>query len=96
VDVSPCPLGHNTPLPLKRSPPASSSRTSFGHFTPELQGGDCLIARDTREVVQELIEGVTPLEVVVESLHRHARANEDGSPSEDLRVAMNDLGFFIA
>src|SRR2546422_4279829 len=30
VDVSPCPPGHNTPFPLRRSPPASFKRSLGG------------------------------------------------------------------
>src|ERR671922_2611411 len=63
---------------------SSRSRTTFCHFTPELQGSDCLLPRDTREVIQELVERVTSLEIVIQRLHRHPRADEDRSPSEDL------------
>src|SRR5437764_12411831 len=35
-DDSPCPPGHNTPLPLKRSPPASFKRLLGGSLTLQI------------------------------------------------------------
>src|SRR2546430_11572511 len=35
-DNSPCPPGHNTPLPLKRSPPASFKRLLGGSLTLQI------------------------------------------------------------
>jgi hypothetical protein len=51
----------------------------FGHFSRQLEGCNGLFACDLREVVKEVVDGISGCEIVVEGLHRHSRAykNED-------------------
>ena len=62
----------------------------FGHFSRQLKGCNGLFACDRREVVQEVVEGISGCEIVVEGLHRHSRADKNGDAAHDFRVAMND------
>lgn len=56
----------------------------------EFQHGDCVLARDGRKLVQKLIQGVAPFQVVDEALDRRARSSEDGSATEPIRVACDE------
>jgi hypothetical protein len=49
-----------------------------------------LVASDTREIVQKLVEGIACCEIVVKSLDGHTSPDEDRSSTEDLRVTVND------
>src|SRR2546430_3128953 len=68
---------------------SSRSRTSFCHLTPELQCRNRLVASDTGEVVQKLVQGIACFEIVVERLDRHPSAHEDWSSAEDVGVTVN-------
>src|SRR2546422_1095862 len=46
VDDSPCPLGHNTPLPLERAPPAS--------FTRLLGSGEVRILNQAHQITKRI------------------------------------------
>jgi len=49
-----------------------------------------LVASHTWEIVQKLVEGVTPLEIVVEGLDRYPGPDKDGGPAENPWVAVNN------
>src|SRR2546430_10525055 len=68
MDESPCPPGHNTPIPLKRSPPASFKRL-LGSAGP----GDGLVSAVdelTRRLEEQILaaRGTQP--------HRHVHLND--------------------
>jgi hypothetical protein len=41
--------------------------------------------------VEKLVEGVATFKIAEERLNRHPRADEDRRPTEDIRVAVDDL-----
>jgi hypothetical protein len=51
-----------------------------------LQKGDGDVSRDTWEIVEKLIEGLTGLKIVKKILHRHTRTGKNGRAALDLRV----------
>lgn len=48
---------------------------------------------DAREVFQELVEGMTCLDIVDQVLERHSAPDEDGNAAENLRIAVHDRLF---
>jgi hypothetical protein len=52
---------------------------------------DGLFARDAWIVVEKLLQRLTTFEIVEENPDRHARAYENGSPSENVRGGVDDL-----
>ena len=54
------------------------------------QGRDRLLARDGREVIQELVEAVAAFQIIDEIAQRYPRAYEDRSASEDFGIAVDD------
>src|SRR5437867_10418195 len=59
VDDSPCPPGHNTPFPLKRSPPVSFKRLLGG--TPLLSPPTCqMVCQKTARIRTELRDHLDP------------------------------------
>lgn len=53
--------------------------------------GNRLLSRHRGEIVEEVRQGMATFDVVDQSLDRHTRSDEDGCPSEDLGIALNDL-----
>ena len=49
-----------------------------------------LVASDTREIVQKLVQGVAAFQIVVKGLDRHPSADKDGSSTEDIGVTVNN------
>src|SRR5438034_1373695 len=49
-----------------------------------------LLARDAREIVEELVETVIPFEVIDQVPQRHPRADEDRCPPQNFRVAVDN------
>src|SRR6266571_2106042 len=78
-----CPV--NSRLSGRGTHSSSRSRTSLRHLTPELQRRDSLLASNTWEVVQKLVEGIARFEIVVKGLDRHASTDKDGLATEDVR-----------
>ena len=55
-----------------------------------LEGGDRLIARNRREVVQEFVDTVSALEIVDQVAQRDSCTNENRDSAQDLRVAVHE------
>jgi len=51
----------------------------LGHFPGQFKRRYCLFTSHGGEIVQELVEGITALEIIVEILDRYSRANEHRS-----------------
>src|SRR5437868_15115982 len=49
-----------------------------------------LLARDAREIIEELVERVIPFEVIDQVPQRHPRADEDRCPPQYFRVAVDN------
>src|SRR3954447_569621 len=49
-----------------------------------------LLARDAPEIVEELVETVIPFEVIDQVPQRRPRADENGRPAQNFRVAVNN------
>jgi len=43
----------------------------------QLGRGNCLLARDGRELPEKLVESLAALQIIEEGLHRYPRADED-------------------
>jgi hypothetical protein len=63
-------------------------RTSEHGVLGLFQRGDGEFAADGWEVVEELAERLTSLEVVEEYLEGHVRADEHRRPTHDIRIAV--------
>ena len=68
------------PVPAARRLRLRGAGPRQEHLLGELQDSDCLLAPDAREVVEELIQRVSVLQVLQEGLHGHARPDEHGVP----------------
>ena len=70
----------------------SSSRTRTGQngIPSRIECGNRLLLRDRRELIEELVEGLSPFQIVEHRLNRHPRAAEDRHTPRDLRVAVDD------
>ena len=55
-----------------------------------LQRGHGLSPRDRRKRIEKLVEAVVPFEVVNQVPERHASADEDRRPVEDIWIAVHD------
>jgi len=60
VDDSPCPPGHNTPLPLKRSPPVSFKRMLDGALFTDARARRAPLAARARPWDENLTMGKLP------------------------------------
>jgi hypothetical protein len=74
--------------------PSSSSRIGNQMGLGLLEGRDGKLARNGREVVKELVEGMTSFDVVDERLHGNARADEYRGPAQDFRIRVDNRRFF--
>lgn len=52
--------------------------------------GNCVLTRHTRKLVKEMIEGVTCLEIVDETLDRHSGPGEDRRSAETIRRSADE------
>src|SRR5947209_987814 len=69
---------------------SSNSRMSLGHFAGQFERRNCLLTGYGWEIMQEVVKRVAGLEVIVEVLHRYTCADEHGSATQNLWVAVND------
>ena len=65
-------------------------RTGCYQISGDREGGDCLLPRHRREVLQELVEAVAGRETVEQVLHRDPRSAEDRRAPKDLGVTVDD------
>ena len=70
----------------------SSSRTRTGQngIPSRIECGNRRLLRHRRELIEELVEGLSPFQIVEHRLNRHPRAAEDRHTPRDLRVAVDD------
>src|SRR5437764_9334521 len=54
---------------------------------------DCLVAADGGKGLQKIVQTVASLQAVDQILHRHASTDKNRSAAENIRIAMDDLGF---
>ena len=55
----------------------------------DFERGNCLLARDGRKCVQELLETVIPFQVVDQVPEWYSSADEHGRTAEDLRITVD-------
>ena len=60
-----------------------------------LESRNRLLSGHSREIVQEFIQRIAALEVIEQGLERNARAHEDRSAPENLRIAVNNGGMDV-
>jgi len=56
-----------------------------------LKRSDRLIARNRREIIQEVVQALSPLQVIDQVAQRDARAYKDWGAAKDFRVAVHHL-----
>src|SRR5438034_9526678 len=66
-------------------------RTGFQRRARQFERRNDLLAAHRREVIEELVQAVSGLEVIDEVLEWDPRSDEHGRPVEDVRIAVNDL-----
>jgi hypothetical protein len=59
------------------------------HLLGKFESGYGLLTSDAREVLQEVVEGITGLQVVEQGANRNTGADEDRRPSKDVRVTVD-------
>ncbi len=85
VDDSPCPLGHNTPFPLERSPPASFKRLLGGRPTCSAPAIPTAYARPGKDDGEKRKDDGTDVRALTTSpsVKKAARDDEQANRIED-------------